>query len=87
MRRSLGLDVLACPRCAGRLRLIDNPAVIRRGRAFENGKQRPQFLRVYHSRPDPSPTGCLDNVSLERITDGLCSLPAVIRDSMYVMAS
>ena len=33
MRRSLGLDVLACPRCDGRLKLIaliDDPAVIRR---------------------------------------------------------
>ena len=33
MRRSLGLDVLACPRCAGRLRLIaliEAPAVIER---------------------------------------------------------
>ena len=33
MRRSLGLDVLACPRCGGRLTLIaliDDPAVIRR---------------------------------------------------------
>ena len=33
MRRSLGLDVLACPRCGGRLVLIallDDPAVIRR---------------------------------------------------------
>ena len=33
MRRSLGLDVLACPRCGGRLGLIaviDNPAVVAR---------------------------------------------------------
>ena len=33
MRRSLGLDVLACPRCGGRLTLIaliDDPAVVRR---------------------------------------------------------
>jgi len=33
MRRSLGLDVLACPRCGGRLKLIaliDDPAVTRR---------------------------------------------------------
>jgi hypothetical protein len=33
MRRSLGLDVLACPHCGGRLQLIaliDDPAVIRR---------------------------------------------------------
>ena len=33
MRRSLGLDVLACPRCGGRLRLIaviDDPAVVAR---------------------------------------------------------
>ena len=33
MRRSLGLEVLACPRCGGRLTLIaliDDPAVIRR---------------------------------------------------------
>ena len=33
MRRSLGLDVLACPRCGGRLTLIaliDDPAVIGR---------------------------------------------------------
>jgi CTP:molybdopterin cytidylyltransferase MocA len=33
MRRSLGLDVLACPRCGGRLTLIaliDEPAVVRR---------------------------------------------------------
>ena len=33
MRRSLGLDVLACPRCGGRLTLIaliQDPAVIRR---------------------------------------------------------
>ncbi|MDA1095529.1 MAG: transposase [Acidobacteria bacterium] len=33
MRRRLGLDVLACPRCDGRLKLIaliDDPAVIRR---------------------------------------------------------
>lgn len=33
MRRSLGLNVLACPRCGGRLRLIaliDDPAVVRR---------------------------------------------------------
>ena len=31
MRRSLGLDVLACPRCSGRLTLIaliEDPAVI-----------------------------------------------------------
>ncbi len=33
MRRSLGLDVLACPRCGGKLRfiaLIEDPAVIQR---------------------------------------------------------
>ena len=33
MRRSLALDVLACPRCGGRLRLIavvDHPAVVAR---------------------------------------------------------
>ena len=33
MRRSLGLDVLACPRCGGRLTLIaliEDPAVIAR---------------------------------------------------------
>lgn len=33
MHRSLALDVLACPRCGGRLRLIavvDNPAVVAR---------------------------------------------------------
>ncbi len=33
MHRTLGLDVLACPRCGGRLKLIaliDDPAVIRR---------------------------------------------------------
>ena len=33
MRRSLGLDVLACPRCGGRLRLIalvEDPSVIQR---------------------------------------------------------
>lgn len=33
MQRSFGFDVLACPRCGGRLRLIaliDNPRVIRR---------------------------------------------------------
>ena len=33
MRRSLGLDVLACPRCGGRLALIaliEDPAVIAR---------------------------------------------------------
>ena len=33
MRRNLGLDVLACPGCGGRLKLIaliDDPAVIRR---------------------------------------------------------
>ena len=33
MRRSLGVDVLACPCCGGRLKLIaliDDPAVIRR---------------------------------------------------------
>ena len=33
MRRSLGLDVLGCPRCGGRLTLIaliENPAVIER---------------------------------------------------------
>ena len=33
MRRSLGLDVLACPRCGGRLKfiaLVDDPAVIGR---------------------------------------------------------
>ena len=32
MRRSMGIDVLVCPRCGGRLRLIaliDDPAVIR----------------------------------------------------------
>ena len=33
MRRSMGVDVLACPRCGARLvliALIDDPAVIRR---------------------------------------------------------
>ena len=30
MRRSLGLDVLRCPRCGGWLKLIEDPTVIRR---------------------------------------------------------
>jgi hypothetical protein len=33
MRRTFGIDVLACPRCGGRLRLIalmDNPRVVER---------------------------------------------------------
>jgi hypothetical protein len=33
MRRSFGIDVLACPRCSGRLRLvavIEDPAVVTR---------------------------------------------------------
>ena len=51
MRRSLGLDVLACPRCGGRLTLIaliDDPAVVRRlleyvGAPIEVPEARPEL--------------------------------------------
>lgn len=55
MRRAFGLDVLACPRCGGRMRLIatiEDPLVIRRilshlGLATE----------VPHARPPRPPPG------------------------------
>ena len=61
MQRSFGFDVLACPRCGGRLELIaliENPSVIRRilshlGLPTEVPAARP-------ARPPPLPIGRAD---------------------------
>ena len=54
MRRSLGLDVLACPRCGGRLRLIaliDDPAVI--ARVLTHLKVSPEIPEARPARAPP----------------------------------
>jgi hypothetical protein len=70
MQRSFGFDVLACPRCGGRfklLALIEDPAVVRRilthlGRPTEVPRPRPP-------RAPPGPVGSfpLDNDPLLEI--------------------
>jgi hypothetical protein len=57
MRRAFDVDVLACPRCGGRLRLIatiDNPRVIREILAFltistEGSDRAPPHLPAVHT--------------------------------------
>jgi hypothetical protein len=54
MRRSLGLDVLACPRCGGRLQLIaliDDPAVI--GRILHHLGVSPEIPEARPARAPP----------------------------------
>ena len=54
MRRSLGLDVLACPRCGGRLQLValnDDPAVV--GRVLQHLGLPTEVPDAWLTRPPP----------------------------------
>ena len=72
MRRSLGLDVLACPRCGGRFRLIaliDDPAVIQRilqhlGLPTEMPEARPARAPPVHLLLDASVTQVAHQIDL-----------------------
>ena len=78
MERTFGCDVLACPRCGGRLRviaLIEEAAVI--GRILRHLGVPAEIPAPRPARAPPLPAGAPDQAGWDDDASGFISVPAV----------